>query len=186
MISVVCFSGNKNLQPLHSVTGVKQALGSATKTSFKSPGAGFLAATHLDEWDHVAQGFVHFLQSVFALLGLRAVVVPFHINALVVHCSHLGTVVAGRGEKGWHTWRPPGCCQCCLHQHVEPQNPVFCFQPVLSYYLLHCWALHPHSESPEFAWDSHRRQQVETAVCKHRLAWQSSSNLFELGGQLSL
>lgn len=55
-------------------TGIKYALGNATKSSFKSLfqkhlGARVSDTTHLDERDHVAQGFVHLLQSILPLLG---------------------------------------------------------------------------------------------------------------------
>lgn len=55
-------------------TGIKYALGNAIKSSFKSLfqkhlGAGVSDTTHLDERDHVAQGFVHLLQSILPLLG---------------------------------------------------------------------------------------------------------------------
>lgn len=64
------------------------------------PGARFSDTTHLDELDHVAQGFVHLLQSILPLLGRRAVVVAFHVDALVVHRGHLGAAVAGGGREG--------------------------------------------------------------------------------------
>lgn len=56
------------------LTGIKYALGNATMSGFKSLsqknlGAGFSDTTHLDERDHVAQGFVHLLQSILPLLG---------------------------------------------------------------------------------------------------------------------
>lgn len=56
------------------LANIEYALGGATNSSFKSlfqthPGAGFSDTTHLDERDHVAQGFVHLLQSVLPLLG---------------------------------------------------------------------------------------------------------------------
>ena len=148
------------------------------------PGAGFSDATHLDERDHVAQGFVHLLQSALPLLGGRAVVVAFHIDALVVHCGHLSTAIAGGGREGEAirgrcTWGPPGCRCYCPHRHIMPQNPIFCFQPVLSYLLWHRQARYSCPESPDFAWDSHQRCQVENAMCKHRLSWQpptTSSN----------
>lgn len=118
-LSSLYFSGNENLQPTHPINRHQTGSWQCHKEQFlkcfpNAPRSCVLDATHLDECDHVAQGFVHLLQSAFPLLGRRAIVVAFHINALVVHSSHLGTAIAGgegrgRSEKLMHigtSWLP--------------------------------------------------------------------------------
>lgn len=94
--------------------------------------------THLDERDHVAQGFVHLLQSVLPLLGRRAVVVAFHVNALIVHSSHFGAAVAGGGRRGrserlshMETSWLPALLSSPSRRATKPPRNIFRFQPGL-------------------------------------------------------
>lgn len=72
----------------------------------------FSNATDLNLRDHVAHGFVHLLQSTLPLLGPGAIVVAFHVDALVVHSCHFSTAIAGswrEDERMMHVgmvWEP--------------------------------------------------------------------------------
>lgn len=60
----------------------------------------FSNATDLNLCDHIAHGFVHLLQSTLPLLRPGAIVVAFHIDALVVHSCHFSAAIAKSWREG--------------------------------------------------------------------------------------